>query len=81
VTSRAERIADGLQGSLLQTDIIEIVVHEADEPNAVVGFLDAGFLTGEHGRDMDLFSLHADAAAGDDPRSWQGTRARIARGM
>ena len=56
----------GLQGSLLQVDVAEIVVHEADDPNAVVDFLDAEFLTGEHGRDIDLFPVHADAAAGGD---------------
>jgi hypothetical protein len=36
-----------LQGFLLQVDEAEIVVHEADEPNAVVDFLDAEALTGE----------------------------------
>ena len=41
-------------------------MHEADEPNAVVDFPDAEFLTGEHGRDIDLFPVHADAAAGGD---------------
>ena len=56
-------VQDGLQGSLLQADISEIIVHEADEPNAVADFLDAVFLTGEHGRDIDLFSVHADATA------------------
>jgi hypothetical protein len=38
------RIVDGLQGPLLQVDITEIVVHEADEPDAVVDFLYAEFL-------------------------------------
>jgi len=59
-------VQDGLQGSLLQADISEIIVHEADEPNAVADFLDAEFLTGEHGRDIDLFSVHADASTGGD---------------
>ena len=35
--------------------VCEIIVHEADEPNAVVNFLDAEFLTGEHGRDISFF--------------------------
>ena len=41
---------------------------EADEPNAVVDFLDldAEFLTGQHDRDIDLFPVQADAAAGGD---------------
>ena len=41
-------------------------MHEVDEPNAVVDFGDAELLTGEHGRDIDLFPMHADAAAGGD---------------
>ena len=32
-----------------QVEVPEIVVHEADEPNALVDFLDAEPLTGEHG--------------------------------
>ena len=32
-----------------RVEVSEIVLHEADEPNAVVDFLDAEFLTGEHG--------------------------------
>jgi hypothetical protein len=55
----------GLQCFLLQVDIVEIVVDEADEPNAVVDFLDAESLTGQHDRDIDLLAVQADAAAGD----------------
>jgi hypothetical protein len=54
----AAAFVDGLQGPLLEVDIAEIIVHEADEPNAVVDFPDAEFLTGEHGRDIDLFPVH-----------------------
>jgi hypothetical protein len=32
-------------------------MHEADEPNAVVDFLDAGLLSCQHGRDVDLFAM------------------------
>jgi len=35
-----------LQGSLIHIDVTGIMVHEADEPNGVVAFLDAEFLTG-----------------------------------
>ena len=38
---RAERIVEGLQGLLLQVDIAQIIIHEADEPNALVDLLDA----------------------------------------
>jgi hypothetical protein len=57
--SRAERIIDGLQGPLLQVDIAEIIVHEGDEPNAVVDLLDAEFLTGQHGRDIAFLAVRA----------------------
>jgi len=42
------------------------VVHEADEPNALVNLFEAEPLTGEHARDVDLFLMHADAATGGD---------------
>jgi hypothetical protein len=42
-------VVEGLQGFLLQVEVSQIIVHEADEPNAVVDFHDAEFLTGEHG--------------------------------
>ena len=45
----AERVVERLQGPLLELDVAEIVVHEADEPNAVVDLLNAERLTGEHG--------------------------------
>ena len=55
-----------MQGLLLQIDISEIIVHEGDEPNAFVDFLDAEPLSCEHGRDVDLLAMHADAATGGD---------------
>jgi hypothetical protein len=51
---------------MLQVDESEIVVHEAYDPNAVVDLLDAEAPAGEHGRDVDPLSMHADAAAGGD---------------
>jgi hypothetical protein len=38
---RAKRVVEGLQRSLLQVDIAEIVVNEAEEPNAIINFFDA----------------------------------------
>lgn len=38
----------------------------ADEPNAVADSLDAEPLAGEHMRDVDALSVHADAVAGGD---------------
>ena len=42
---RTERVVEGLQGSLLQIDVSQIIIHEADEPNALVDFFDAKALT------------------------------------
>ena len=50
----------------LQIDIAKIVVHEADEPDAVVDFLDSEALAREHGRDIDFLAVQADAATGGD---------------
>ena len=36
-----------MQGFLFEIDEVEIVVHEADDPNTVVDLLDAEALTGE----------------------------------
>jgi hypothetical protein len=63
---RAERVVEGLQGLLLQVEISEIVMHEADEPDPLVDFLDAELLTSQHGRDVDPFAVQAQATAGGD---------------
>ena len=60
---RAERVIEWLQRSLLQVDIAEIIIHEADEPNAVVNFLDAERLTRKNRRDIDLLTVQAEAPA------------------
>jgi len=52
-----------LQGSLLQVDVSEIIVHEGDEPNAVVDLLDAEGLAGEDGREVDLLAVPEGPAA------------------
>ena len=41
-------------------------MHEGDLPNAFVDFLDAEPLSSQHGGDVDLLSVHTDAAAGGD---------------
>lgn len=41
-------------GFLLQVEKSKAVVHESDEPNALVDFLDADFLAGESGRGLIL---------------------------
>jgi hypothetical protein len=55
-----------LQGFLLQVEVSEIIVHEAGEPNAVVDLLDAEFLAGQYGRDVDPFAMQAEASTGGD---------------
>ena len=51
---------------MLQVDIAKIVIEETDEPNTLVDFLDADFLAGEHGGDVDPLAMHPDTAAGGD---------------
>jgi hypothetical protein len=46
-----------LQGPPLQVDISEIIVHEADEPNAVIDLLDSEFLACQHRGDVDLLAI------------------------
>lgn len=42
-------------------------MHEAGEPNAVVDFFDAEFLTGEYGGDVDSLAMQAEpSACGDE---------------
>ena len=41
-------------------------MHEADEPDVLVGLLDADGLSGEHGTEIDLALLVADTPAGGD---------------
>jgi hypothetical protein len=48
-----------LQGFLLQVEVSQIIVHEADEPNAVIDLLDAEFLTGQNDGDVDPLSMQA----------------------
>jgi hypothetical protein len=52
-----------LQGFLLQVEVSQIIVHEADEPNALVEFLDAEFLASQTGGEVDSLAMEAEAAA------------------
>ncbi len=44
-------------------EVSQIVVHEADDPEVVVGSLDANALAGEDGGEIDLSQFVADALA------------------
>jgi hypothetical protein len=66
VTPSAEGGVDGLQGSLLQVDVAEIIVHKGDEPNAVFDFVNADGLAGEHDGEIDLLAEQADAPTSGD---------------
>jgi hypothetical protein len=43
-------------------------MHEAGEPNAVVDFLDAELLAGQHGRDVDPLAVQAEPPTGGDKK-------------
>jgi hypothetical protein len=51
-----------LQGFLLQVEVVRIVAREADEPNAVIGFLDTEFLAGQHGGNIDSLAMQVEAS-------------------
>ena len=53
-TPWTKRVIEGLQGPLLQVDVAEIIIHETNEPNAIVDLLDAERLTFEHGESSSL---------------------------
>ena len=59
--------------AMLSVPVSEIVAPEADEPDAVIHLLDAG----EHGRDIDLSPVHADATAGGEPMTTAGKKGGI----
>jgi len=63
-----------LQGFLLQVEVSEIVVHEADEPNAVIDLFDSKLLTSQYNRDVDLLAVQAKAPQDvmTTSRSWNG---------
>ncbi|MBV8810665.1 MAG: hypothetical protein JO033_18510 [Acidobacteriaceae bacterium] len=51
----------------LQIDIAEVVIHEADEPDAVINLLDSDCLTGEAGTEINLLAIKTKpSAVGDD---------------
>lgn len=47
-------------------EVSEIVVQERDEPDYVVGLLDADVLPGEEGGELDLEPIEAGASAAGD---------------
>jgi len=50
----------------LVVEVSQIVVHEGDEPDVLVGLFDSDGLTGEDGTEIDFAAPEADAAAGGD---------------
>jgi hypothetical protein len=65
---RPEGVCEQLQCFLLQIDIPEIVIHEAEEPDAVVDLLDADSLTDKCDADIDLLAVKPKPAAAGDIR-------------
>jgi len=64
-----EGICKGLQSFLLQVYITQIIVHKADEPDAVVDLFDADGLASQAGTEIDLFAIKTQATAvGDHDR-------------
>ena len=64
--SRAEGIVEGLQGPLFQVEVSQIIIHEGDEPNAVLDLFDSKGLAGKDGWEVDFLAVQANATAGGD---------------
>jgi len=60
------RGCQGLQGPLLQIDMAEIVIPKTDQPNAVIGVLDAKSLASKDAWDFDFLLVKVDPSAGGD---------------
>jgi hypothetical protein len=56
----------GFEPARLIVEVSQIIVHEADEPNALVDFPDAELLSGQHGGDIDFLAVQAKPPAGCD---------------
>jgi len=54
-----------LQGFFLQINLAEIVIHKADQPDAVVDFFEADGLTGKRYAEVDLL-----CCTSKDDRKW-----------
>jgi hypothetical protein len=73
-----EGIFKGLQSFLLQVYITEIIVHKADEPDAVVDLFDADGLASQAAAEIDLLAIKAQSAA-SAKKSWSSLQARSPR--
>jgi hypothetical protein len=62
----SERVGDGLQPAAVEVDVSQVVVHEGDEPDAVVGFAQADFLACQDAGDGDIGLVEADLAGVSD---------------
>jgi hypothetical protein len=62
VTLSVRRICKGFDPASLVVEVYAIIVHEADEPNPVVGLLDADGPAGEDLAEIDLLAIESDAA-------------------
>src|SRR6266478_2558675 len=62
-TFGSEGICKGFEPACLIVEVAQIIVHEADEPNPILGLFDAGGLAGKELTEIDLLAVDADAAA------------------
>src|SRR5882762_6768665 len=53
----------GVEPACLIVEVAPIIVHEADEPNPILGLCDADGLAGKELTEIDLLAVEADAAA------------------
>jgi hypothetical protein len=57
----AKKVVERLQSLFLQSDLAEIVIHKADQPNPFFDFLQTDRLTSENRAEVNLFAVETDA--------------------
>jgi hypothetical protein len=62
----AKRVVQRLQGSFLQVDVAQIIIHKTDQPDPFFDFLETNGLTGEHRAEIHFLAVQADASAAGD---------------
>jgi hypothetical protein len=62
----AKRVVQRLQGSFLQVDVAQIIIHKTDQPDPFFDFLETNGLTGEYRAEIHFLAVQADASAAGD---------------
>lgn len=56
-------VIDGLHSTRIQVEVAQVVVHETDEPNALVNLFYPHIMSSKHRTEVDFLAFYADPAA------------------